>query len=390
MIQKVLIYSAVLFGISFTSCRKEGCTDAAAVNYDPSAKKEDGSCVYKDPTNPNDTTGNDTSTYNPTPQPLAVPSLFSQFLLPPNIPQDNPQTVEGIALGKKLFYDPILSGNGTLACAGCHMPASSFGDSVSFSKGIDGIKGTRNAMVVINMAWNNDGFFWDGRAPQLEDQALAPVVNPVEMHTTWPNAVAKLQASTEYPPLFKKAFGTSTIDSMLVVKAIAQFERTMISGNSKFDKYLRQETTLNSQELAGYNLFMTEKADCFHCHGSPQNPLWTDNKYHNNGLDSVFTNDIGREKVTGNPADQGKFRTPTLRNLVFTAPYMHDGRFNTIDEVIDHYNSGMVNSPTLNSLLAGHLSQGGLQLTTQDKQALKAFLLTLTDSSYVTNPDFLP
>lgn len=362
-----------------TGCMKKGCTDPGADNYDPKSEKDDGSCIYN---NPGDTTGTgDTTTYNPTAQPLVLPALFQQFLISPTIPSDNPQTKEGIALGKKLFYDPILSGSGTLACAGCHAPQNSFSSTA--------MVGTRNAKVIVNLAWNTDGFFWDGRAPQFEDQAYQPVVHPLEMQTTWPAAVARLQASTEYPTLFKKAFGTTTIDSTLVVKAIAQFERTLISGDSKFDKYLRQETTLTSQELAGYNLFMTEKADCFHCHGSPQNPLWTDNKYYNNGLDSVFT-DVGREKVTNNPNDRGKFRSPTVRNLVFTAPYMHDGRFNTIDEVIDHYNSGMVNSPTLNSLLAGHLSQGGLQLTTQEKQSLKAFLLTLTDSSFVTNPDFLP
>lgn len=388
MIRKVYILVAIIFGASFTSCRKEGCTDPAAMNYDPKAKKEDGSCIYKDPTNPNDTTGNDTTTYNPTPQPLSVPALFQQFLLPPSVPSDNPQTKEGIALGKKLFYDPILSGDGTLACAGCHAPAFSFTDSAKFSIGIDGKPGTRNAMPVINLAWNSNGFFWDGRAPQIEDQALGPVVNPVEMHTTWPAAVAKLQASSEYPPLFKKAFGTSTIDSMLVVKAIAQFERTMISGDSKFDKYLRQELVLDSIELAGFNIFMTEKGDCFHCHGSPQNPLWTDNKYHNNGLDSVFT-DYGRELATGNASDRGKFKTPTLRNLVFTAPYMHDGRFKTIDEVIDHYSSGVVWSSTIDPMMK-KVSQGGALFDAGQKKALKAFLLTLTDSSFVTNPDFLP
>lgn len=380
MYRTVLISTIVTTLMIFTTgCMKKGCTDPAAVNFDPKSEKDDGSCIYE---NPGDTTGTgDTSTYNPTPQPLSIPALFQQFLLSPSIPSDNPQTKEGIALGKKLFYDPILSGSGTIACAGCHAPSNSFSSSA--------MVGTRNAMVLVNLAWNTDGFFWDGREPEIEDQAFKPVVNPLEMHSTWPGAVSRLQSSSVYPPLFKKAFGTSTIDSMLVVKAIAQFVRTMISGDSKFDKYLRQETTLTTQELAGYNLFMTEKADCFHCHGSPQNPLWTDNKYHNNGLDSVFT-DIGREKVTNDPNDRGKFRTPTLRNLVFTAPYMHDGRYNTIDEVIDHYNSGMVNSPTLNSLLAGHLSNGGLQLTTGDKQALKAFLLTLTDSSFVNNPDLLP
>jgi len=173
----------------------------------------------------------------------------------------------------------------------------------------------------------------------------------------------------------------------VVTKAIAQFERTLISSNSKFDKYLLGEATLTPEELNGFNVFMDEtKGDCFHCHGDPYNPLWTDNLYHNNGLDATHT-DIGRAAVTGDPSDVGLFKTPSLRNLIYTAPYMHDGRFETIDEVINHYSVGLVYSPTLDPLMK-NINTGGVQLNPQDRLDLKAFLLTLTDESFVTNPKF--
>ena len=371
----VLYVAAFIIGTSFSSCRKEGCTDPAALNYDIEAEKENGSCVYEDPTAPSDSTDTTTATYNPTPMPLAVPSLFSQFLPAPMIPQDNPQTKEGVALGKKLFYDPILSKDGTQACADCHAPEFSFTDSARFSTGIDGIKGTRNSMPIINVAWNPNEFFWDGRAPSVEDQAFGPVVNPIEMHNTWPRAVDSLQADADYPEMFFQAFGTRTIDSTLVVKALAQFERTLISGNSKFDKYLRQEVVLTSAEFNGYQIFMNEnKGDCFHCHGSPQNPLWTDNDYHNNGLDATFS-DIGLEAVTGDPNDRGKFKTPTIRNLVFTAPYMHDGRFATLEAVIAFYSTLPV-TPAV-----GHREDFmvPLHLSAAEQADLAAFLRSLSD-----------
>jgi cytochrome c peroxidase len=209
------------------------------------------------------------------------------------------------------------------------------------------------------------------------------------MHNTWPDAVAALQADPEYPSLFKAAFGTNQIDSMLVVKAIAQFERTLISANSKFDRYLLGLESLTPQELNGFNVFMDENAgDCFHCHGAPGNPLWTDNQFHNNGLDSVFT-DLGLGAITGNSSDNGKFKTPSLRNLSYTAPYMHDGRFKTIDEVIEHYSTGLKWSPTIDPLMK-KVSQGGVQLSAQQKADLKAFLLTLNDDTFINNPEYRP
>ncbi|MEJ2112656.1 MAG: cytochrome c peroxidase, partial [Flavobacteriaceae bacterium] len=324
----------------------------------------------------------------PTPAPLEIPSFFQESILPPLIPVDNPQTVEGIALGKKLFFDPILSADNTQACADCHSPQNSFSDPDKFSEGIDGLLGNRNSMPLFNLAWNFDErFFWDGRVFSLEHQAFEPITNPIEMHNTWQKAVSDLQQSTEYPQMFEAAFGTATIDSTLVTKAIAQFERTLISGNSKFDRYLQGEASLTPEELNGLNVFMDEtKGDCFHCHGNPNNPLWTDNIFHNNGLDSEFT-DLGLGAFTGDPADNGKFKTPSLRNLAFTAPYMHDGRFATIEEVINHYSEGLQNSATIDPLMK-KVDQGGVQLTQQDKSDLKAFLLSLSDPSFINNTNF--
>lgn len=379
---KYLIVLISVFSFIATSCsKKRGCTDALAINYDIEAEKNDGSCVYDTATPP--------SSNGPTPAPLQIPQLFDQYLLPPITSASNPQTVEGIALGRRLFYDPILSSDSTQACATCHMPFRAWSDNSQFSTGVTGAIGTRNSMPIFNVAWNwNEKFFWDGRAVSLEDQALGPVVNPIEMNNTWPNAVASLQNHPTYPSLFQAAFGTSTIDSLLVAKAIAQFERTLISGETKFDQYLRGETALTASELNGFNLFMSETgADCFHCHGSASNPLWTDNDFHNNGLDATFT-DKGLGAITGNPNDDGKFKTPSLRNLFFTAPYMHDGRFTSIEEVIDHYSEGLVNSATISPLLK-NVSQGGVQLTPAEKADLKAFLMTLNDPDFIQEPDLL-
>ncbi|RED50456.1 cytochrome-c peroxidase [Seonamhaeicola aphaedonensis] len=321
----------------------------------------------------------------PTPSPLQIPELFSNNLLDPVIPFDNPQTKEGVALGNKLFVDPILSLNNSQSCADCHISKKAFSDSDRFSEGVEGIRGNRNSMPLFNLAWNFDEkFFWDGNTFSLEHQAFIPVTDPIEMNTTWADVEQKLQQHPEYPTLFERAFGTSIIDSTLVVKAIAQFERTLISANSKFDKFLLGDVELTPEELNGFNVFMDEaKGDCFHCHGNERNPLWTDNRFHNNGLDSQFT-DLGHGAITGDPADNGKFKTPSLRNLQFTAPYMHDGRFATLDDVINHYSEGLQNSPTIDPLMK-KVNQGGVQLSPEDKADLKAFLLTLSDFEFVNN-----
>jgi len=326
--------------------------------------------------------------YTATPLDLDIPAFFQENILPPVIPEDNPMSVEGVALGKKLFFDPILSVNNTQACADCHTPETGFTDARRFSVGITGEAGNRNSMPIVNLAFNYNGkFFWDGRANSLEEQIFDPVTNPIEMANTWPNAVASLQNSTEYPTLFDEAFGTTTIDSTMVTKAIAQFLRTLISGNSRFDQFQRGEIELTDAEANGLNIYLDEfRGDCFHCHGNPLNPLWTDNAFHNNGLDEFFT-DKGLSEVTGDPRDDGKFRTPSLRNLAYSAPYMHDGRFATLDEVIDHYSEGLVYSETIDPLMKA-IAEGGVQLSAEDKADLKAFLLSLSDPSFINNPDF--
>ena len=325
---------------------------------------------------------------SPTPVELDIPQIFSNNILPPVIPNTNPLTEEGIALGKRLFFDRILSNDNSISCASCHAPQNAFTDDLSKSIGVDGTIGNRNSMPLFNLAWNyNERFAWDGKELSLERQALEPVQNPLEMHSNWDNVVARLNNHAEYPELFEKAFETQIITKELVTRAIAQFERTLISANSKFDRYTLGQETLTSQELNGLDVFMREdKGDCFHCHGSPNNPLWTDNDFHNNGLDATFT-DLGLGAITGDPNDNAKFRTPSLRNLAFTAPYMHDGRFQTLDEVINFYSEGLQNSPTVDPLMK-NVNQGGVQLSETDKADLKAFLLTLSDPSFINNPAF--
>jgi cytochrome c peroxidase len=332
----------------------------------------------KDPPVPGKVPGS----YDPTPYEVDLPQHFEDELPPMPVPEDNPLTEEGVELGKQLFFDPILSADKSLSCAGCHKPEASFSDrGNAVSTGIDGQQGHRNTMPLFNLAWQ-DRFNWHGSASSLEEQVFEPVRNPKEMAASWPNVTDRLEEHSKYPRLFYEAFGVTDIDSTHVAKAIAQYERTLISGNSKFDRYLQGKTSLSPKEAAGLNVFMSEsKGDCFHCHGDPSNPLWTDGQFHNNGLDATFT-DIGLEEVTGNPDHRGLFKTPSLRNLAFTDPYMHDGRFETLDAVIDHYSEGLTNSPTIDPLMK-KVDQGGVQLSPQEKDQLKAFLMSLNDSSFV-------
>lgn len=333
-----------------------------------------------------------------TPYQLDIPSNFP----PMPIPASNPMTVEGVELGQHLFYEKRLSGNNHMSCATCHSYSTSFTDGMDVSTGIDGIEGTRSAMPLVNLGWQHF-YFWDGRAITLEEQALQPVTNPIEMHETWPNAVAKLQADPAYPPLFEAAFGTSVIDSMLVAKAMAQFLRTLISGNSDYDKWKRGEGTISAEAEAGYQLFTSEAgpvgvpitlsngamvigqggADCFHCHSEG---LFTDGQFHNNALDAVPA-DSGRAKVTGLSEDLGKFKVPTLRNIALTFPYMHDGRFYSLNSVLDHYDEGGEASATADPFMK--FTDGStMGLTTEMRDQIKAFLATLSDFDFVNNPAF--
>jgi len=318
----------------------------------------------------------------PAPYVLNIPPLFKEKLIPPVIPIDNPLTEEGVTLGKRLFFEKKLSVDGTISCASCHLPRQAFSDIRAVSLGVQKKEGSRNAMPLFNLAWNyDDRFDWDGKSLGLEAQALEPVTHPLEMQNNWSVVAQSLRANPDYPPMFTAAFGTPVIDSASVTKALAQFERTLISANAPFDRYLMGVGNLTPAQQRGFELFMAEdKGDCFHCHGSENNPLWTDNAFHNNGLDSVFV-DLGLGGVTGDPADNGKFRTPSLRNLTRTAPYMHDGRFQTLEAVIDHYSEGLRPSPTIDPLMK-KVQQGGVRLTDQEKADLLAFLRSLTENQF--------
>ena len=340
--------------------------------------------------------------YAPTAYTIQKPAHFPQI----PVPADNPMTLEGVQLGRRLFYDPILSADSTMSCSSCHLPEMSFTDGKAVSKGIDGIAGRRSAMSLLNIAYATNGLFWDGRARTLEDQALKPVEDPIELHHTWPNVVEQLKKHPEYPELFRKAFGISTccdITKELAAKAIAQFERILISsGTSRFDQYvLGNPDALDDEELDGKLMFFDEgqvvnlpDAQCFHCHGGI---TLTGNFYFNNGLDSVASlNDFvdkGRGEVSGNPTDNGKFRAPTLRNIELTAPYMHDGRFTTLEAVLEHYNGngkGVSNEdPFVRQIgfpLGGNvLTYSGL--TPYQRKAVVKFLKTLTDTTFINNPD---
>lgn len=345
--------------------------------------------------------------HQPTPYNLEIPRFFPTQL---NIPDDNPLTVEGIALGRALFYDGRISGrtdpDSMMSCATCHLQENSFECGIDHpiytgghTFGLTGIPTPHAMMPLINLVWTNTGYLWNGNIQsantnpdkrKLEDLVWMGVTAPHEMVGDTNRSKAMIQSIGGYPALFKAAFGSETVTMKNMGKAIAQFVRTLVSADSKFDRYLRGEAQLTSSELNGYVLFMTEEgADCFHCHGGEGNPLFTTHLFYNNGKDSVFDDPGDRFGVTGILSDRGAYKAPTLRNLVFTAPYMHDGRFKTIDEVIGFYSSGLVWSPYVNPLMH-HISTGGNLLLPFEKADLKAFLLTLTDSSFVTNPDFGP
>lgn len=304
---------------------------------------------------------------------------------PPELPLDNPLTDEGVELGRKLFNDVRLSVNNTQSCASCHQAEAAFTDVNKFSVGAEGRAGTRNAMPLFNLAWKKS-FFWDGRAASLREQVLMPIENPVEMHESLTNVVAKLATTEIYPALFERAFGTKEIDADRVARALEQFLLTIVSYRSKFDRAMQGREQLTGQEKRGFELFVTEYdprrgfygADCFHCHGGP---LFSNQNFANNGLDEKFT-DIGLGEVTRREFDLGRFAVPSLRNVAVTAPYMHDGRFKTLEEVVEHYVSGVKASASLDPNLAKHPT-GGVPLNAADKQALVAFLKTLTDEAFV-------
>jgi cytochrome c peroxidase len=318
---------------------------------------------------------------NATPYHLTI----SQFAPQPDLPRDNPLTGEGVALGGKLFFDRRLSADNSESCATCHRPNSAFTEPRRFSRGVDGELGTRNAPALENLAWKSS-FFWDGRAATLREQVLQPIQNPIEMHESLANAVAKVSADRDYRRLFANAFGSPEINPDKIARALEQFLLVQVSFDSKYDRVMNGEANFTAQEQRGFELFNTEYdpyhgqygADCFHCHGGQ---LFQSQNFANNGLDAAFT-DLGRYKITHRAGDGGKFAVPSLRNVAVTAPYMHDGRFRTLGEVVEHYCTGMKRSATLDPNLAKH-PDGGVPLSADDKRALVAFLKTLTDEKFL-------
>jgi cytochrome c peroxidase len=291
--------------------------------------------------------------------------------------KDNPLSTERFLLGKKLFYDPLLSVDSTVSCGSCHQQTVAFAHADhQFSHGINDLLGNRNSPGLFNLAWHNE-LFWDGGSHNLELQPLGPITNPVEMNETLPNVIFKLRRSSFYPAMFKDAFGTDTIITDHLMKALAQFMAVMISDQSKYDQYRRGELSLSSSEMNGLNIF---RSNCASCHTEP---LLSDFSYRNNGLDSVYVNDPGRARITNNPLDSGKFKVPSLRNVMLTFPYMHDGRLNNMSKVLDHYASGVKSSNTLDPLLAG-----GIQLTLEERKDLLAFMTTLTDYRFIRDRRF--
>lgn len=292
---------------------------------------------------------------------IPVPEGFPEMELHPQ----NPISLEGIALGKKLYYDPILSGGGN-SCSSCHEKNTAFSSSDA------------NSLPHFNLAWQNH-FLWNGKINGLVEDVMV-----FEVEEFFGTNVNLLSNHSEYPELFLRVFGEGPITTKKIAFALAQYIRTIQSGNSKFDKYLRGELILTAEEFNGMDIFFTERGDCFHCHAQG---LFHDNSFHNIGLDSLYNSiNIGRFSISGDSSDIGKFKTPSLRNCELTGPYMHDGRFTSLSAVIEFYNSDVNIHQYTDPIMTKPGKENGLELSLQDKNDLEQFLKTLTDSSLISNP----
>lgn len=317
-----------------------------------------------------------------------------------NTPTNNPTTDDGATLGRVLFYDKNLSKNKTISCASCHHQEKGFSDDVTLSTGFNGGLTRRHSMSLVNARWYGRGrFFWDERAETLEDQVLMPFQDPVEMGMTLNEVVSAVQGKSYYSDLFQKAFGSSEINSDKISKALAQFVRSIVSVSSKYDEGRQQVSiptanfpNFTQSENNGKRLFFLPVPQggggCVGCHSTEAfiNP---DNGPTNNGLDSVSTTDLGVYEAINNTAFIGAFKVPSLKSIALTAPYMHDGRFNTLEEVVEHYNSGIKNHPNLGDALkdvSGNPVR--LNLTAQEKADLVNFLKTLTDNDISTDAKY--
>lgn len=324
---------------------------------------------------------NNEEVYVDVPLELNKPSNFPSLAY--NIGQ-NPPTEKGFELGKKIFYDGRLSSNGTISCGFCHIQQNAFthhGHTVSH--GINNASGTRNSPSIQNMAFQTQ-FMWDGAADNLDFQAVIPLLSAIEMNGNLGAIMAMMKADPIYVKLYGQAFPNKQINTENMFKALSQFMVMNISANSRFDKYRRNEAggTLSSDELQGYAIFNSK---CASCHATD---LFTDNSFRNNGLSlNSLVNDVGRYRLTELSQDYYKFKVPSLRNVEVTAPYMHDGRFGTLDAVLNHYSNGVVNSATLDPSLNQNGTLG-IPLSFIEKSKLIAFLKTLTDNQYLTDTRF--
>ncbi|MFK7969802.1 MAG: cytochrome-c peroxidase [Bacteroidia bacterium] len=308
------------------------------------------------------------------PYELAVPQGFPS----PMIPDDNILNHERIALGKKLFFDKALSRDYSISCASCHHQEKAFTDGRPLSQGIKGQIGNRNSPTLVNLAWQ-PYFFAEGGSPSIEMQSLGPIEEAHEMGFNAREAVDRLAKIEAYQKEAQIAYGRE-FDLFVLTRGLAAFERTMVSGNSPFDQYQYQgnDTALNESEKRGLAVFTSEKAQCATCHPAP---LFTDYSFHNIGLELEYE-DEGRYRLTADKEDIGKFKVPSLRNIALTGPYMHDGRFETLEEVVEHFDGGGVTHPNVSEIIRP------LGLTESEKIDLVAFLKSLTDQNFVTNPAF--
>lgn len=317
---------------------------------------------------------------------LVVPSCtaLSQepSLLPPirgldefvAAPAENPLRVDVLLLGRQLFFDPILSRNGQVSCASCHSPQRSFADSTARSAGVSGRRGRRNAPAIVNRGYGA-AFFWDGRAATLEEQVLGPLQNPNELGSSVSATIARLAADSSYAAQFREAFGAAPTGTTLA-RALASYLRSIRSGDSRFDRFTGGDAAaLSAQEQWGLALFRG-RAGCWRCHTGAN---LTDEDFHNTGV-AAESGDPGRESVTRRPGDRGRFKTPTLRDVARTAPYMHDGNLQTLEAVIEFYDGGGRPNPLLDPDVRP------LRLTSQEKSALVAFLRALTASAVSCAP----
>jgi len=303
------------------------------------------------------------------------------FAIPANFPapaynfEQNQLSNAGFILGKKLFYDARLSADKSVSCGSCHQQFAAFANlDHKVSHGVNNCQGKRNAPPLFNLAWQK-AFFWDGGVKNIETSPLNAITDACEMGTNIETIVTLLKNTAPYPELFNKAFGTADINSQLIMKSFTQFMGVLVSGNAKYDQIIRKEkgVSFTAEEQSGYTLF---KEKCSSCHAEP---FFTDFSYRNNGLDQI-SSDEGRSHITGVKTDFGKFRIPSLRNIEYTGPYMHDGRFYSLDEVLEHYNSGIKQAENLDPSL-----KNGIPLNALEKNQIKAFLKTLTDNEFIKN-----